>query len=173
MLRLLVVLLLSNFLVSAPSFAQSQCSALIDQGYLCAMPQSEFTAETSAILSRINGNVQITTGGEFSPASSSVPLGIGDAVVVLESASALLSFGPTCLRPLPAQSSVVIRVADGCVYPSIVETQQFAAPQTNPAGEGLGGAGSSLGLVGGGVLTAAIVAALILSQQGDDGSVSP
>lgn len=180
MFRLTVVFLFTIMAFSGSSQAQSQCSALIDQGFACAVPAAEFIPDTTAILSQISGEVRVTSDTQYAPVTSATALDIGDAVVVLESASALLTFGPTCLRPLPAQSSIVIRSTKGCVYPSIVEAQGFASSQNlsvddecddNDDNDCKGGGVLGAGVAIGGVVTAAVVA-LALSEKGDD-SVSP
>ena len=91
--------------------------------------------------------------------------------MVLGGASAHLAFGPACTRQLPAQSSLVIRTRDGCVYPSIVEVQEFAQSQNLSVGED-GRTGMGAVLLGGG-LTAAALAALLLLSEEDDNPVSP
>lgn len=169
MFRLAVAALLAIPAYAGAAHAQSQCSALIDQGYSCALPLSEFHHGTTATLSAIRGDVQITSDLQFSQAASVVPLNVGDAVVVLSGGSANLAFGPACSRQLPAQSSLVVRTQDGCVYPSIVVVQEFAQSQSLSVGEeeenddGMGAA-----VAGGGLLLGAGVAAALLLMEEDE-----
>jgi hypothetical protein len=167
MFRLAVATLFASLALSLPVHAQSQCSALIDQGYSCALPLNEFQNGTTARLSAIKGDIQITSDTQFSQAASVVPLNVGDAVVVLSGGSANLAFGPACSRQLPAQSSLVVRTQDGCVYPSIVEVQEFAQSQNLSVGEE-GSAGMGAALVGEGLLASAALAALLLLDEDDD-----
>jgi len=168
MLRVAVAFLLVNFAFLAQSHAQSQCSALIDQGCACAIPIDQFDPNTTALLKDTFGDVRVTTNAQFSPANPVTPLAIGDNVVVLEDASALLTFGPTCSRPLPAHSSLVIRAVGDCACAALVELQTQAAATGN-SGTGVGVA------VGGGLAVAAVVATVLLIDEDEDGDdpVSP
>lgn len=116
--RVLAILIIVFCLPGSAFAADLDCSAV--PGCDCALPLNEFDPQTTALLSDINGQVDITTDNRYSPADPSVPLDIGDRVVVFDNASAVLTFGPVCSRTLPESSSVTIRSIDGCACAALV-----------------------------------------------------
>jgi hypothetical protein len=157
-----VILALAISGLPGGALASSHCESLISQRYICALPLTDF-APASARLSDAFGNVQITTANQYSPTDQTIPLNIGDAVLVLEDSGASLTFGPACGGALPEQSQLVIRVVEGCALAELVETQtQAATTRPNGTTAVLG----TLAIVGLGT------GIYFLSQSGDDGPVT-
>lgn len=173
----IAVFILAVMGLSSTALAGSECASLVDRDFFscaCAVPMSEFTPAGTAALSQINGQVNITTGHQFSSAGPTVPLDIGDGAIVLENSSAVLTFGPSCSRQLREQSSLVIRDVDGCACASVVEAQRTAQSQNLAApGDRRSNGGKAIAtllLLGGG---AGGVTALVLSQSNSDEPVTP
>jgi hypothetical protein len=115
-----------------------------------------------AQLRDIVGDVKVTGQAGFSPTGDNVDLYAGDSVVVASEGEALLDFGPTCQRLLEPNTSLVVRVDDGCACAGV-----FAVGQETATGAALPY------VLGGALILGGAATAILLSQDSDSEPTSP
>jgi len=98
---------------------------------VCTTPAANST-DAVGTLSGLVGDVQVTSQVNFSPVGDPNPVFIGDSIIVPGGAQATLSFGPACTTVLQPNTSLVVRVMDGCACAGVAEMEG--------AGRGWGGA---------------------------------
>jgi len=161
---ILTTLILAIPAHSGSALSQAVCTGSLGQDCACALPLTDFDPGSTAQLSGITGNVNISTSSQFSSTDTAVVLDMGDSAVILENSGALLSFGPTCSRQLASQSSLVIRSVGGCACASLVEAEVAAETEL----------GAAAVLAGVAAAAAVGTTAYLISQNDDeDDSVSP
>ena len=131
-----------------PAWAAVDCSALLNQGYTCAVPIA--SGQPVGELARLGAGVQNTGTAGFTPVTRN--LNVGDRFNVGSSGSTFITAGPECQSlQLPANAAVSVTEINGCAAVKI-ENNPTTAGGDNGAAMGLGVAAVGAGVVAGFVL---------------------
>ena len=134
---------------ASASWAQApNCSALLDKGYLCAVPITT-PGQPIGELAKLGAGAQNASTVGFTPITSN--LNVGDQFNVGSDGTTFITAGPECQsRQLPANVTVTVTEIDGCAAVK-VENNPTIAGDNNGAAMGLGlalvGAGGVAGVV--------------------------
>lgn len=129
------------------------CSALLDEGYLCAVPINT-PGQPIGELAKLGAGAQNVGTAGFTPVTSN--LNVGDQFNVGADGTTFITAGPECQsRQLPANVSVSVTEIDGCAAVKIEDNPTIAG-NNNGTGMALG-----VAAVGGGVAAGV----LLLNKQ--------
>ena len=155
---------------SAVATAAPNCSQLVEQGCACGLAKPATPATPIGQLSEILGDVLVSGPDGFAPTAPTVPISLGDSVIVATGAHALFaSTDGSCQRLLPAESNLVIRDLGDCACASQVSADVDVETTTGQIGAGTA-AGAAL-LTGMGFTTYTVLKALNNDDSGNP--VSP
>lgn len=131
-----------------PAWAAVDCSALLNEGYTCAVPIAP--GQPVGELTRLGAGVQNTGTGGFTPVKSN--LNVGDQFNVGSDGATFITAGPECQTvQVPVNSIVTVTEINGCAAVKI-ENNPTIAGGDNGAAMGLGVAAVGAGVVAGVVL---------------------
>ena len=136
---------------ASASWAQApNCSALLERGYLCAVPITP--GQPIGELAKLGAGARNAGTAGFTPLTSN--LNVGDQFKVGSDGTTFITAGPECqTRQLPANVTVSVIEIDGCAAVKI---------ENNPVVAGYNGAAVGLGLA---AVGAGAVAGLVLLNK--------
>lgn len=148
---LIAVTVLVSLASTGAGWAATDCSALLNQGYVCAVPIAP--GQPIGELSKLGAGLQNAGTGGFTPVTRD--LNVGDLFTVGSDGSTFVTAGPECQsRKLPANSTVSVVQIDGC---AAVKVENNPAVLANHGGTGMAVAGATV--------AAGVVAGVVLSNQ--------